>query len=335
MHLCLLDVCCLYLNAGRKIFTPAPTPTLSAPTISLILPFPTMTSHMDLPTTERDVQLSRSLFLCGIVIVSYDHILTLGPEIQHIWPTRRSFSSAWFLSIRYFAFCSNVIVTLDTFGDFKSKRCNILNILVGFLILGQEFMIACTICLRIYAMYGLSKKLLAFMACAMMITVGVSVWALVPAGPTPTVSVRAQGCYVPQSKAQDFRLIGAWGAQLAGDVIAISLILYRAYTHGQGTSVLRTSLWGVLIRDGIVYFLMISLANIANLIVFYFGDIYTSTTLTWFTSAVSVTMVLRLMINLHLAAAPERTDFGGTSTNPIHFVSRARGPRDTFDLNAP
>ncbi|KAJ7821899.1 hypothetical protein B0H14DRAFT_3146562 [Mycena olivaceomarginata] len=145
-------------------------------------------------------------------------------------------------------------------------------------------------------MYGLSKKLLVFMACAVMITVGVSVWALVPAG-----------------------LIGAWGAQLAGDVIAISLILYRAYTHGQGTSVLRRSLWGVLIRDGIAYFLMISLANIANLIVFYFGDIYTSTTLTWFTSAVSVTMILRLMINLHLAAAPERTDFGGTSSNPIHF----------------
>ncbi|KAJ7790579.1 hypothetical protein B0H14DRAFT_3161339 [Mycena olivaceomarginata] len=186
-------------------------------------------------------------------------------------------------------------------------------------------------------MYGLSKKLLVFMACAVMITVGVSVWALVPAGLTPTVSVRAPGCYVPQSKAQYgslLGLIGAWGAQLAGDVIAISLILYRAYTHGQGTSVLRRSLWGVLIRDGIAYFLMISLANIANLIVFYFGDIYTSTTLTWFTSAVSVTMILRLMINLHLAAAPERTDFGGTSSNPIHFVSRARGPMDTFDLNA-
>ncbi|KAJ7620347.1 hypothetical protein FB45DRAFT_1033027 [Roridomyces roridus] len=289
---------------------------------------------------ERDVQLSRSLFLSGIVIMAYDHILTLGPEIRHVWPTRRSFPSAWFLCLRYFSFCSNIVVALDTFVDFGPKlvptrfnsadvrerihslvvpltnyRCSVLDILVGFLILAQEIMIAVTICLRIYAMYALSKRLVVFMACAVMITVGVSAYAIVPTGKAPTVSVHAPGCYVPDSRVQELHLIGAWGAQLGGDVIAISLILYRAYTHGQGTTAVPGSLWGVLIRDGILYFVqvLISLANVANILVFYFGDIYTSTSLTWFTSAISATMMLRLMINLHVAAAPSRGDVTGST----------------------
>ncbi|KAJ7779319.1 hypothetical protein DFH07DRAFT_936214 [Mycena maculata] len=291
---------------------------------------------MDVHMMLYDVGLCRSLALAGIsrsLILFYEHILTLGSEIQYIWPTRRTYGSAWFLCIRYFSFGANIIVVLDTFATFDVEACNALNTVGGFLILGQEFMVGCTLCLRVYAMYSLSKRLLVFVACAVIIGVAVCIWSVIPVGTTPSVPVRAPGCFLPQSRAQNLRMLGAWGTQLAGNVLAISLTLYRGSSHAGGATAVAGSLWGVLIRDGIAYFVAILVVNFGNILMFYFGDIYTGTSLAWFTSVISVVMILRLMINLHLTAAPntntEPETFGFTLTAPIHFH---RGYRDESNL---
>ncbi|KAJ6625278.1 hypothetical protein B0H10DRAFT_637603 [Mycena sp. CBHHK59/15] len=44
--------------------------------------------------------------------------------------------------------------------------------------------------------------------------------------------------------------IYAWG-----NVILIALTLHRGYSHGRDAASIPGSLWGVLIRDGIAYFL--------------------------------------------------------------------------------
>lgn len=95
-----------------------------------------------LPLTDRTFRrLCRSLALAGIsrsrlsairagpdlhpqlVVLVYEHILSLVFEIQYIWPTRRSFSSAWFLCIRYFSFGANIIVAVDNFATFDVQAC--------------------------------------------------------------------------------------------------------------------------------------------------------------------------------------------------------------------
>ncbi|KAJ6625304.1 hypothetical protein B0H10DRAFT_638414 [Mycena sp. CBHHK59/15] len=280
-------------------------------------------------TIARDVQLSRSLFLSGIVILFYDHILTLGEELRHIWATRHTYSSAWFLFIRYFSFCGNIVMALDTFGDFEIKMQQTEDYpRIPRLGSGDHCR---TLCLRVYAMYGLSKKVFGLMMFVGTITVALSAWSVVPVGTVPIISTPAPGCYVPQSRAQDLRMTGAWGAELVGDVILIALTLHRGYSHGRDAASIPGSLWGVLIRDGIAYFLMICLVNLANILMFYFGDLYTSSSLSWFTSAISVAMILRLMLNLHVAAAQDTTTAATTELDPIHFTSRIATPHSTFD----
>ncbi|KAJ6622439.1 hypothetical protein B0H10DRAFT_904091 [Mycena sp. CBHHK59/15] len=74
-------------------------------------------------------------------------------------------------------------------------------------------------------------------------------------------------------------------------------------------------------RDGAMYFAMICLANLANILIFYLGDANTSGGLSWCTAAISVSMISRLMLNLHEAAAPEdETDTHATNLGSIRFA---------------
>ncbi|KAJ7176089.1 hypothetical protein C8R43DRAFT_974933 [Mycena crocata] len=260
----------------------------------------------------RDVQLSRSLFLAGIVILFYDHLLTIGPEIQHIWVTTHKRSSVWFLFIRYFSFAGNIIMALDTFGDFNVTTCGTLRVVTGLIVVAQELIIGCTLFLRVYALYGLNRRIMILLISAGVAIVSVGAWSIVPVGMSPVVKTRAPGCYLPQSKKQDLRMAAAWTAELAGDVLVICLTLYRSYMSSRNGAAFSGSLWRIMIRDGVVYFGIICLVNVANILMFFFGDIYTSNSLSWFTSAISVAMISRLMINLHVAAARQ---IGGTSTS--------------------
>ncbi|KAJ7729481.1 hypothetical protein B0H16DRAFT_1586864 [Mycena metata] len=264
-------------------------------------------STMDIDNMKiaRDVQLSRSLFLSGIVILLYDHLLTIGSEIQYIWVTTHKRSSIWFLLIRYFSFAGNIVMALDTFGDFGLETCAKLRVTTGLIIVTQELIIGCTLFLRVYALYSLNRCIMYLLLCAGVVIVSVGAWSIVPVGLNPIVRTSAPGCYVPQSKAEDLRMAAAWTGELAGDILVIGLTLYRSYTQRRNGVSFAGSLWRIMIRDGVAYFGIICLVNMANILMFYFGDIYTSNSLSWLTSAISVAMISRLMLNLHVAATRE------------------------------
>ncbi|KAJ7120782.1 hypothetical protein C8R44DRAFT_877119 [Mycena epipterygia] len=283
-------------------------------------------STMDIDNMKiaRDVQLSRSLFLSGIVILLYDHLLTIGSEIQHIWVTTHKRSSIWFLFIRYFSFAGNIVMALDTFGDFGL----------------EELIIGCTLFLRVYALYSLNRRIMYLLLCAGVVIVSVGAWSIVPVGLSPIVRTSAPGCYVPQSKTQDLRMAGAWTGELAGDILVFGLTLYRSYTQRRNdychpfqrlrsdcaSQVLFISGEFNPVRLGGVpdnVRSIICLVNMANILMFYFGDIYTSNSLSWFTSAISVAMISRLMLNLHVAARQEIGMDTDMELETVRFVRRS------------
>jgi len=169
-----------------------------------------------------------------------------------------------------------------------------------------EVSIGCTLFLRVYALYRLDRRILILLLCTGVAIVALGAWSVVgPVGPSPIMRTSAPGCYVPQSKTQGLRLAAAWTAELAGDILVVCLTLYRAYTQRFDGPLFAGSLWRIMIREGIVYFAIICLVNLANIFMFHFGDIYTSNSLSWLTTTVSVAMISRLMLNLHVAAAQE------------------------------
>ncbi|KAJ7744762.1 hypothetical protein DFH07DRAFT_963607 [Mycena maculata] len=258
------------------------------------------TIFLDDITVAQDQRLRRSIFLAALVVVAYDHILTLGSEVTHIWSQPVKRGSAFFLLARYTALLSNFGMVAFFFGDFSA----------------EVFFVGCTLALRVCAIYGFNRRVFVPLSIAAVITVTLGAWAVV--GPDSTLETSLPGCHIPISKTQAIResspwslakvtysptgVAAAWEAQLICDVIILGLTLRRALTYHRTVGLGSGSLLPIMVRDGAVYFGMMCTVNLANIVMLHSGDPLTAGTLAWFASAISVTMVSRLMLNLHDAA---------------------------------
>ncbi|KAG1889222.1 hypothetical protein F4604DRAFT_829708 [Suillus subluteus] len=97
----------------------------------------------------------------------------------------------------------------------------------------------------------------------------------------------------------------------------------------------RRNIFDVMFRDGAMYFGVMTLLNIPNILTYYYGSDITRGSLSTFTSCISVTLISRLMLNLHksfdgdIFSAPTRDDDDGPpilttrldiqSTNSSHY----------------
>ncbi|KAJ7627214.1 hypothetical protein FB45DRAFT_1059993 [Roridomyces roridus] len=251
--------------------------------------------------------LSLSISMSAVVILVYDHLLTLDREIAYIWiPLRRKRrSAAWFLFTRYFPLLSTIAMCLTNFGDYTIEKCKHYKLLHGVLTLAQEFIVGCHLILRVYAMYDLNKTILSILLATAAATVAIGAWSIVPTGtPLSDTIITLPGCQTPVSHAQSMRIAGAWEAELACDALIVGLIVFRAFQlrRGQPVSIKPGSPFKIMVRDGVMYFLVIFLANLGNILMLSLGSNNTSGSLSWFTASISVVMITRLMLNLHAAA---------------------------------
>ncbi|KAG2068130.1 hypothetical protein BDR04DRAFT_791537 [Suillus decipiens] len=63
--------------------------------------------------------------------------------------------------------------------------------------------------------------------------------------------------------------------------------------------VTRKNIIGVIFRDGAMFFGLMTLFNILNFLMYYFGSVGLRGSLSTFTGCMSVTLISRLMLNLH------------------------------------
>ncbi|KAJ7230187.1 hypothetical protein GGX14DRAFT_410080, partial [Mycena pura] len=125
-------------------------------------------------------------------------------------------------------------------------------------------------------------------------------------------------------------LAGGWEAIIACDVLVFLLTLWKAYTQRCSNSALMfrsTSLVERMWRDGVMYFGLIVFVNTANLFTLYFGDTLLSGFLCWFTTSLSMTLLSRLILNLHEACMigidTEEPNTVNLETLKFHTVTRA------------
>ncbi|KAJ6507045.1 hypothetical protein C8R45DRAFT_971375 [Mycena sanguinolenta] len=212
------------------------------------------TLQLDAITFVQDQRLRRSVFLAGLVVLCYDHLLTLGSEVQHIWVPRLKRSSAWFLLVRYIALISNIALAAYFLGNLSPEN---------YLLVLQETLVEATLAIRVCAMYGFNRKVFASLAVAATITISLGAWAVM--GPEVTLTVNLPGCAVATSHTHAFLCVGAgidssagmaaaWEAQLFCDILILGLTLRRAYTYHLAVGLGSRSLLGRMVRDGAVYF---------------------------------------------------------------------------------
>ncbi|KAJ4470177.1 hypothetical protein J3R30DRAFT_3712028 [Lentinula aciculospora] len=96
-----------------------------------------------------------------------------------------------------------------------------------------------------------------------------------------------------------------WEGILLIDTILFALTLWKAY-HSRlpvGTSRVGVSLFAVVVRDGSVYFLIIASLNLVNIVSFYIPGRFQGN-ISAFVGCLSVTLMSRMMLDLHEAADP-------------------------------
>ncbi|KAF9061371.1 hypothetical protein BDP27DRAFT_1406711, partial [Rhodocollybia butyracea] len=253
----------------------------------------------------ESVFLEDIVFLLSITILYYDHFLTLDKEIQFIWKRPRNSSSYLFFINRYFAFFGNIAGCISLFiPSLSSSSCQSFELYDRLFRSITQGIVTALLSLRVYALYECRRSLLIIFMSIAVLGTGASI---IVAVLNPEASTQLdQGCHtLPGSQNATKTAIG-WEGLFVFDLFIFGMIMRKAYQmrgfEEDVQTIRRKSLRSVIVRDGSVYFIMMALANLGNIVTFYASGSFQKGSLTTFAGCLSVTLMSRLMLNLHEAA---------------------------------
>ncbi|KAI0342269.1 hypothetical protein BDW22DRAFT_178335 [Trametopsis cervina] len=268
------------------------------------------TSEEDFPRDQ--LYIDNFCHLAGLTVLYYDYLITFGEEYRHIWRNPRSGASILFLVNRYFAF---LVSSAGTFQNIIPQKCSRYSFWRQLGVMATQVIVAAIQFLRIYALYGRNRRIATAVISVALTLIGVAAWAVT--GQTSGISI-AEGCQFSSSKETAIHIAVAWEALFTFDSLIFILIAAKTYkernSHGFTG---RANLVSLIVRDGAMYFGVMVLAQGANVITYYVCPPVLRGTLSTLSSDISVTMMSRLMLNLHRTAAQNTdifaTTLGGTS----------------------
>lgn len=283
----------------------------------------------ELLRTSHDIMLQNVLHIVAIALIYYDHILTSGRETDLIWRRPKTRSSYYFLVNRYFSFFGNIAVSVLGFTDLSVQSCKRYNSFRQALLVITQVLICYFLALRIYALYQHSVRILVTLVSTAAILVALSCWSLFGQKSAPRET--GSGCHIGMSKSTAIHLAVAWESMFLFESLIFSLTVYHSwrtrrqyFLPGRNVPPLLT----LVLRDGVLYFSVMALANLSNILTFYIGGPYFRGGISTLASSVSVTMMSRLMLNLH-----ETAKQGILSTRRASTYGTSYWSGDSVELN--
>ncbi|KAF7375340.1 hypothetical protein MSAN_00421100 [Mycena sanguinolenta] len=256
---------------------------------------------LDYPTFAWDHLVYRYMFLFGFVILIYDHFLTFDDEVRLIWRRPLRPSALWFFAVRYFSLACSIGMLFFYFWDFTPASIHQGKVMET-LLMGQETLVEVTLALRVMGMYGNSLKVRIPLAVLGGIIAGLGLWTMIEYGePQMLTAPGMSGCHTALPRKTALILAGVWESQTVFDLFVFILTVYRAHADRAVISMVQGSLVERMMRDGAMYFGIIALANLADVLTLYLGDVLIAGILSWGTTSLSVTLISRLILNLHRA----------------------------------
>lgn len=150
---------------------------------------------------------------------------------------------------------------------------------------------------RIHALWGRSRKVLSLLVMESAVVMGLGVWALFATKPDPIPAVYPGiiGCQSGLSSKQSYRFAELWGGMVLFDTTIFALTVYKSVQFGYRG---HRSIVDVLLRDGAIYFGVISTTGLCNVLTFIFGTQFSRGILTEITNILSSVTATRLMLNV-------------------------------------
>ncbi|KAI6145731.1 hypothetical protein EDD17DRAFT_1652631 [Pisolithus thermaeus] len=234
----------------------------------------------------------------------YDYALTFGREVDLFWcQPRRTWAFALFIANRYIGLFGRIPAFMVNFladsGGSNSPVCQNLHMCDQIIMAILQSIGSVIMMMRVYAFYNQDRRVLVLFIIVALISAGVCCWAFLFHGPPlpPPKYMALIGCLGPiyPSQAPRRRYAAAWGGQLLLDALVFAFTLWKL------TRVDRTgerTFLDVLLRDGAMYFAVMTVMNVANITVFLVADPYAKSVLSSPTNLLCAAMISRLMMNL-------------------------------------
>jgi len=179
------------------------------------------------------------------------------------------------------------------------RSCNKFNLFKEILLVATQVVVGILLALRMYALYECSRRILASILVIAFVLVTVASWSLF--GQTNVDEPMAAGCHTGVNLKTSIRIAGAYESLLIYDGIIFGLTVFKTWTTRYDYTItgIRTPLIRLLLRDGAIYFGVIVFVNLLNILTFYFAGPFMRGGLSMVANCISLTMICRLMLNLH------------------------------------
>lgn len=255
------------------------------------------------PVEQTTLRLTYYSILVPNTILIYDHMATLTEEISFIWCRPKMLSAALFLINRYIALLGNIYGLIGYFLPDSIESCPTYILSRQVLVFLQAFIVCLILALRTYALYGRSKRVLALMVFIILAFVGGASADTFGLYPRTVINLPLGYCYQVYTAETTIRLGVTWVALSVYEWIIFVFTVSRIFKI---RGLLRLSLTksrrniiAVMFQDGAMYLGAMTLFNIPNILTYYCGSALIRGSLSTFTSCISVTLISRLMLNLH------------------------------------
>ncbi|KAJ7053389.1 hypothetical protein C8F01DRAFT_1330208 [Mycena amicta] len=281
----------------------------------------------ELVGSTRAIIIQNYCHLFGLVILLWDVLITLDIEVQYLWRCPKSPGAILFYLVRYGSLLSNLPVVFFSFINLSpkllisgimiqrmaalyggSKRVLYSLLAIAAVLLGTtivrlpQHILAHMLIVQFFALKQTSIKLMSHLP----------------------------GCHAGMSRRSAYHLAGAWLCLFLFDTIIFGLTITNAYLtlkqrlgptdseSNEGSmptpvtqekrrkkktkhprEKIHMPIHALFFRDGAMYFAAMAMANLANILTFVIPGEYIPGTLT----IISVTMVSRLVMNVHQKAA--------------------------------
>lgn len=212
-------------------------------------------------------EVAKYLLLVGFTILVYDHLLTINYEITYIWRSKFGLPSVIFVVNRYLVPCLLIIDIYELFGvsgPHAALFCKVWTSLQSYLCVASYMSIHALVAMRVHALYGglpwirrtsLIAGTLFVITCIVITTMGqISV--------TPQMTSLNHQC-VATIPPYAWTI---WLPSIVFETYLFALTMVVAVSQlkdGRGIS----SLYMLFFRDGILYFVAVSMVTLFTLLV--------------------------------------------------------------------
>lgn len=275
----------------------------------------------------RDLRIHNYIEMISVVILWWDHIISFPLEVTSIWKRPKTLISWIYLVNRYLASISRIAFFVINWEKLSNSACKTTSLLNQILLFFNQAMICLLLLIRVYAIYARDRRILYLFAtmCTVMLTA--TILSLVKQ--RSSMQTRLSGCKLAHTESNAIRLAVPWECMLVYDAVVLLLTIIKTYSLAATRAKVSLATNGVhiptiVLRDGILYFVGITVSNAINIMFFYYPPPLLKGALSTLNSVINITLVSRMVLNLRDSATQSEveTQVTAQSWGNLNFASR-------------